>query len=373
MCNIKSFFSKKIFNNNNFKFLILKKSIKKFFFTMSENSNNTYYRNNITDKGSFTPSSSKQERNNNNNNNNSTHWTKRYPTTLPTKEQLSITKIPYVDTHTHLHYVLDKLPDKFNVTSYEILKQDHFPSNFESCINVLCDPLSFNSDEVFPDTYLDWKKMADIPFMYLAVGVHPHNAKDYNNYIENNMLQILKHPKCIALGEIGLDYHYDFSPRDIQKDVLVKQIEKAIELEKPLVIHTREAEEDTWEILSGFVPKEWKIHIHCFTDSPQFAKKLLNYFPNLFIGITGVVTYGSAKNTQNVVKDIPLDRFLLETDAPYMVPGKLNRNKRSDSKITVGHSGMIPLVAERIAQLKGMELDEIMKHARENTRNMYGI
>ncbi|GBC00694.1 hypothetical protein RclHR1_03940020 [Rhizophagus clarus] len=344
------------------------------------NSNNNNYNN---DKGSFSPSSSsspskqqerRNSRDNNNNNNSTTNWTKRYPTTLPSKVQLSISKVPYVDTHTHLHYVLDKLPDKFNVTSYEILKQDHFPSNFESCINVLCDPLSFNSDEIFPDTYLDWKKMANVPFMYLAVGVHPHNARDYNNYIENNMMQILKHPKCIALGEIGLDYHYDFSPRDIQKSVLVRQIEKAIELEKPLVIHTREAEDDTWEILNGFVPKEWKIHVHCFTDSPQFAKKLLDYFPNLYIGITGVVTYGSAKNTQNIIKNIvPLDRFLLETDAPYMVPSKLNRNKKSDSKVTVCHSGMIPLVAERIAQLKGMELDEIMKQARENARNMYGI
>ncbi|PKY37304.1 hypothetical protein RhiirA4_438569 [Rhizophagus irregularis] len=345
------------------------------------NSNN--YNNN--DKGSHTPpsfspspknnSNNRNYNNNNNNNNNSTtRWTPRYPTTLPTKEQLSISEVPYVDSHTHLHYVLDKLPDKFNVTSYEILKQDHFPSNFESCINVLCDPLSFNSNEIFPDTHLDWKKMVDVPFMYLAVGVHPHNAKDYNDYIENNMIQILKHPKCIALGEIGLDYHYNISPRDTQKDVLVKQIEKAIELEKPLVIHTREAEEDTWDILTGFVPKEWKIHVHCFTDSPQFAKKLLNYFPNLYIGITGVVTFGSAKNTQNVIRDIvPLNRFLLETDAPYMIPAKLNRNKRSDSKVTVCHSGMIPLIAERIAQLKGMELDEIMNHARENTRNMYGI
>ncbi|GES74064.1 putative deoxyribonuclease TATDN2 [Rhizophagus clarus] len=167
------------------------------------NSNNNNYNN---DKGSFSPSSSsspskqqerRNSRDNNNNNNSTTNWTKRYPTTLPSKVQLSISKVPYVDTHTHLHYVLDKLPDKFNVTSYEILKQDHFPSNFESCINVLCDPLSFNSDEIFPDTYLDWKKMANVPFMYLAVGVHPHNARDYNNYIENNMMQILKHPKWI--------------------------------------------------------------------------------------------------------------------------------------------------------------------------------
>ncbi|CAG8622498.1 7121_t:CDS:1 [Funneliformis mosseae] len=303
----------------------------------------------------------------------SNEWPKKSNTSLPSKEQLSISEVPYVDSHTHLHYVLERLPDVFNVTSYEILKRDHFPSNFESCINVLCDPLSFTSNEIFPNTFMDWQVMAKTSFMYLAAGVHPHNAKDYNDYVENNMMSILKHPKCVALGEIGLDYHYKNSPKDIQKRVLIKQIDKAIELEKPIVIHTREAEEDTWEILSNHVPKEWKIHVHCFTDSPQFAKKLLDHFPNLYIGITGVVTFGSAKNTQNIIKCIvPLNRILLETDAPYMIPSKLNRNKKSN-KVTICHSGMIPLVAEKIAQLKGIELDEVMRHARENTRNMYGV
>ncbi|KAF0349998.1 hypothetical protein F8M41_015426 [Gigaspora margarita] len=221
---------------------------------------------------------------------------------------------------------------------------------------------------------MDWKVMAETPFMYLAAGVHPHNAKDYNEYIEAQMCKILQHPKTVALGEIGLDYHYDNSPKDVQRQVLIRQIEKAKELQKPLVIHTREAEEDTWDILTKHVPKDWKIHVHCFTDSPDFAKKLLDYFPNLYIGITGVVTYGSAKNTQEIVRSVaPLNRILLETDAPYMTPAKLNRNKRTNEKITVSHSGMIPFVAQKIAEITGKEIDVIMRAARENTRNMYGI
>ncbi|CAG8829182.1 4316_t:CDS:2, partial [Dentiscutata erythropus] len=110
---------------------------------------------------------------------------------------------------------------------------------------------------------------------------------------------------------------------------------KAKELQKPLVIHTREAEEDTWDILTKHVPKDWKIHVHCFTDSPNFAKKLLDYFPNLYIGITA----------------------------------KLNKNKRTNEKVTVSHSGMIPFIAQRIAEITGKEIDVIMRAARENTRN----
>ncbi|CAG8549031.1 10041_t:CDS:1 [Acaulospora morrowiae] len=296
-------------------------------------------------------------------------------TTLPDVQTLSsLTLEPYVDTHTHLHYVIDRLPEKFGVDSYQDLKERYCPPNLEACVNVLCDPLSFNSNQIFPNTCSDWKVMADVPFMYLAAGVHPHNSKDYNDYIEDRMVEILQHPKTVALGEIGLDYHYDFSPKDVQKRVFIKQIEIAKAMGKPIVIHTREAEEDTWEILTNHVPQDWKIHVHCFTDSPKFAKRLLDHFPNLYIGITGIVTYGSARNTQEVVRSIvPLNRFLLETDAPYMTPSRINRNKRTSERVNVCHSGMIPFVAQRISELMKKEIDEVMRAARENTRNMYGI
>ncbi|RHZ49563.1 hypothetical protein Glove_519g11 [Diversispora epigaea] len=299
--------------------------------------------------------------------------TAKASTTLPDVETLSsLTNVPYVDTHTHLHYVLDRLPEKFGVCTYQDLKERYCPPNLEACINVLCDPLSFTSDEIFPNTHSDWKVMANTSFIYLAAGVHPHNSKDYNDYVENKMRKILQHPKTVALGEIGLDYHYNISPRDIQKKVFIKQIELAKELNKPLVVHTREAEQDTFDILIKYVPKDWKIHVHCFTDSPQFAKDLLDHFPNLYIGITGVVTFGSARNTQETVRYVvPFNRFLLETDAPYMIPSKLNRNKKSKDKVTICHSGMIPFVAQRISELMNKDIDEVMQAARENTRNMY--
>ncbi|CAG8531854.1 8122_t:CDS:2 [Paraglomus occultum] len=293
---------------------------------------------------------------------------------LPPVSLLSnVSAEPFVDTHTHLHYVLEKISDSLGLTSFEALKEHHFPKNLEYVINVLCEVENFYPD-IYPGTFRDWRVMAATPYVYLTAGVHPHSARLYDDQIEAQMVEVLLHEKTVALGEIGLDYHYDNSPRDVQRQVFIRQIKKAIDFKKPLVIHTREAEQDTWDIMREHVPKEWKVHVHCFTDSPEFATKLLEYFPNLFLGITGVVTYSSAKNTQQIVRSVvPLNRFLLETDAPYMIPAKLNRNRRTHEKITVSHSGMIPLVAEKIAQLRGINVDDVMKAARENAREMYGI
>src|ERR1700737_2745198 len=132
--------------------------------------------------------------------------------------------------------------------------------------------------------------------------------------------------KCVAWGEIGLDYHYSLSPHDVQQNVLIRQLKHAISLHKNLVstslycftnkVHTREADTDILNILTTHVPRETHIHIHCFTDTPELAASLLSHFPNLFIGITGVITYASNTNTSEVVRVTPLERLLLETDSP---------------------------------------------------------
>ena len=138
----------------------------------------------------------------------------------------------------------------------------------------------------------------------------------------------MSHPRCVGLGEIGLDYHYDNSPRPIQQAIFQRQLEHAVRLGKPLTIHTREAEEDTERIMKAVVPKEHKIHIHCFTDSPEFASRLLDHFPNLYIGVTGVITYSTNLNTSATLANMMTSptshpRILLETDGPYMVPANL--------------------------------------------------
>eukprot|EP01089_Gocevia_fonbrunei_P020449 TRINITY_DN7633_c0_g1_i2.p1 TRINITY_DN7633_c0_g1~~TRINITY_DN7633_c0_g1_i2.p1 ORF type:complete len:194 (+),score=29.73 TRINITY_DN7633_c0_g1_i2:41-583(+) len=175
----------------------------------------------------------------------------------------------------------------------------------------------------------------------------------------------MSNAKVVAWGEIGLDYHYDLSDRETQKKVFSQQISKAIELKKPLVIHTREAEEDTYTIMKELVPKDWNIHIHCFTSSKPFAEKLLSEWDNLFIGFTGVITFGTAQNVRDVCKIVPLDRFLLETDGPYMAPTPF-RGKTC-------HSGHIPYIAKKIAEVKEIPIEKVFEEALKNTKRMYGI
>src|SRR5271154_5804691 len=164
--------------------------------------------------------------------------------------------------------------------------------------------------------------------------------------------------KCRAWGEMGLDYHYNNSPHDIQKQVLIRQLEKAVSLGRNLVIHTREADDDILEILTKHVPKETHIHVHCFTDTLALASSLLSHFPNLYIGITGVITYASNLNTTEVVKATPLERLLLETDSPFMIPNNVQKGIKSmggkSTRLPVCWSGMIPYTADYVADIKGV-------------------
>ena len=118
-------------------------------------------------------------------------------------------------------------------------------------------------------------------------GVHPHNAEQWTDAVEADVLAGLAHPSNVGLGEAGLDYHYDHSPRGKQREVLVKQLRIAVRLGKPICIHTREADNDIFEILTAELPSDTRVHVHCFTDDIELCRKLTAHFPNLVIGITG--------------------------------------------------------------------------------------
>ncbi|KAL0056648.1 hypothetical protein AAF712_016745 [Marasmius tenuissimus] len=156
---------------------------------------------------------------------------------------------------------------------------------------------------------------------WFAMGVHPHNAKEYTDEIEREILEAMSHPRCVCWGEMGLDYHYDNSPREIQQDVFARRLRHAVRLGKPLTIHTREADDDTERILKEIVPKDHRIYVQCFTDTPEFAQRLLSHFPNLYIGITGLITFTTNLKTAQVIRHMnpqpstPSDLWiLLETD-----------------------------------------------------------
>lgn len=143
------------------------------------------------------------------------------------------------------------------------------------------------------------------------------------------------------------------------------------------LVHTREADTDILKILTENVPRETHMHIHCFTDSPSLAASILSHFPNSFIGITGVITYSSNLNTTEVVKATPLERLLLETDSPFMVPNNVQKGIKSmggkSTRIPVCWSGMIPYTAEWVADIKGVSAEKVLDVTRENAVRMYGI
>ncbi len=195
-------------------------------------------------------------------------------------------------------------------------------------------------------------------FLYAALGVHPHEAEETT---ENDLLQIKKlysNKKVVAVGEIGLDYHYDFSPRERQKEVFERQIILAKELDLPVIVHDRESHEDTMNLLKKYRPKGV---VHCFSGSVEMAKEIVKL--GMYIGLGGAVTFKNAKKPIEVAEYIPIEYLLLETDAPYMTPVP-HRGERC-------HSGHIALTAEKIAEIEGMDTQELIDKCNENAKRLF--
>ncbi len=194
--------------------------------------------------------------------------------------------------------------------------------------------------------------------IYFAAGVHPHEADEMGESDFDEIRELLKHPKCVAIGEIGLDYHYDFSPRDIQKQVFEYQLKLAKEFDMPVVIHDREAHQDTWELLKKYQPKGV---VHCFSGSVEMARDILSI--GMHIGLGGAVTFKNAKTPVAVAAAVPSERLLIETDCPYMAPVP-HRGTRNDSSL-------IPCTAEVIASVRGTTAQEILNLTAENAKKLF--
>lgn len=259
--------------------------------------------------------------------------------------------IRYIDTHCHLDQILERM----NLESFGALRAAHFDAGFEACITISCDP-----ESIGPALAL-----AENDGVYAAFGIHPHDSKHYTPELEARLGEALKHPKCVAYGEIGLDYHYDLSEREVQSRVFARQIEVAVAAGKPLIIHTREAEEDTLALMKERVPRDWPIHVHCFTSSWSLAEGLLAHFPNLHLGFTGIVTFKNSEDLRETARRTPLERMLVETDGPYLAPVP-HRGKPA-------HCGHVPLVLEKLAEIKERPLEEVAETLRANAKRLYGI
>lgn len=199
-------------------------------------------------------------------------------------------------------------------------------------------------------------------FVYAAVGIHPEYAQIVDENLIEQIKNHAKNPKVRAIGEIGLDYYWEENPpREVQKKAFRMQMEAARELNLPVVIHDREAHQDTLEIMKEF--SQVKGVVHCFSGSVEFAKECLKL--GYYIGITGVVTFKNAKVIKEVVKAVPIDKLLVETDCPYMAPTPY-RGKRNQSNY-------IEYIIEEIADLKGVTKEELEKNTIKNTKNLLNL
>ena len=226
----------------------------------------------------------------------------------------------------------------------------------EAFIHVACDPVDFETARTLSEKY---------PFVYTAYGIHPEYVETETAEDEKRMMEFLKHPKCVACGEFGLDYHYGAETKAAQVKLFEHHLQLGIESGKPLVLHLREAEDDALAVLRTANLHDRKTHVHCFTGTPEFVESLLALDAQIFVGFTGIVTFNNAQNVRDAAAIVPIDQMLLETDAPYMAPVPF-RGKPC-------HSGYIPFIAEKLAEIKNVPVEELYRHCRENTRKCYGI
>lgn len=198
--------------------------------------------------------------------------------------------------------------------------------------------------------------------IYACVGTHPHEATFYTTEVEKEYLKMSENKKVVGIGEIGLDYHYDNSPRDIQKDVFIRQIKLAKSLDLPIVIHSRDASGDTLEILKKEA-SGMKVMLHAFSESLEIMREYLKL--GFYISMGGVVTFKNAKKAKEAMKEVPLERLLIETDSPYLTPEPF-RGRRNNPTY-------VKYVAKEIAKLKGISLKEISQITTENAKDFFGI
>ena len=201
------------------------------------------------------------------------------------------------------------------------------------------------------------------PAVYAAVGVHPDEVGELNDDALARLEEMCHDPKVVAVGEIGLDYHWDVEPREVQQKWFIRQLEAAKEMKMPVIIHSRDAANDTYEVMKANKADEIGGVIHCFSYTKEMAEKFLDM--GFYLGIGGVVTFKNSKKLREVVEYMPMDRMVIETDCPYLTP-EPNRGKRNDSF-------NLPYVVNKIAEIKNISPAEVIDITSNNAKDLYGI
>ncbi|MDQ3009843.1 MAG: TatD family hydrolase [Acidobacteriota bacterium] len=211
------------------------------------------------------------------------------------------------------------------------------------------------------------KLAEEYEFIYAAIGLHPHEASLFDPKLEQTLLACSRHPKVIAWGEIGLDYYYDHSPRDVQQRTFRQQLELALDRRLPVIIHTRDAEEDTIAILretwANVGGADVGGIIHCFTGTQALADAAIEM--GFHISFSGVVTFKTAEELRNVARSVPMDRLLIETDCPFLAPIP-HRGKRNEPAFVIE-------TARKLSELKATSLEEIASITSGNFRRLFNL
>jgi len=200
--------------------------------------------------------------------------------------------------------------------------------------------------------------------MYASVGTHPHDAKDATAETMTELKELAQNAKVVAIGETGLDFHYNFSPHQDQKRVFAQQLKIAAELNLPVIVHCREAFDETMEVLEQSGSGVKRVVFHCFSGSAEQAKIVLD--KGFYISFTGVVTFKNAEKTRDAAKIVPLDRLMLETDCPYMSPAPMRKQKINEPALMI-HT------ARCLAELKAMDLADFAKAVTATSKAFFGL
>jgi TatD DNase family protein len=254
----------------------------------------------------------------------------------------------FIDSHAHLD---DPRFDQDRENVIESLRED----GVDVVINIGADKESSLSTLELARKYDN---------IYAVAGVHPHSASELEEDVVEALREIAKEEKVVAIGEIGLDFYYDNSPRDIQRKWFKAQLQLAKELGLPVVIHTRDAAKETYDILKeAAADGKLKVLMHCYSGSAEMAMDYARL--GFYIALGGAVTFKNARVPREVASVVPLENLMIETDCPYMTPEPF-RGKRNEPKL-------VNLVAEKIAEIKAMPVEELAKATADNARNFFRL
>lgn len=251
-----------------------------------------------------------------------------------------------IDTHCHLNYIKYK-------DSTEKLISDAVDAGVGTIINVGTDIESSLISVELADKY---------NFVYATVGVHPHDTNNVNDSVLLKLKDMAKNKKVVAVGEIGLDYYRDHSPREIQRKIFARQLELAVDLKLPVVIHSRDAHDDSMEIIKEYAFDLPGGVFHCFQGNYEAAMKVIEL--GFIISVGGVITYKNSEMAETA-KQVPLDKIILETDAPFLTPvpyrGKTNRPE------------LVTFVYKKLAELKNISIKEVEKTIDSTANKLFGL